>query len=151
MTRETNIVKEIDSLAEYVKNLNFARIHKQAIPSKYKHNELSIRFIDGESTSETGYHYRLDREYQFVYFGESEKSCIEIASKLERKFNDVEVLRLLDSTRHLRIGSFSMSPTFRTENKEVFAFIGVLKANVRQARTFEEAPKMEVIEIEKQE
>lgn len=150
MSRQTNVIKEIESLAEFVKTLNFTRIHKQTTPSKYKPNELVIKFIDGDSTSETGYHYRLDREYQIVYFGDSEKACIEVASNLEQQFNNAEVIKLVDSTRHLRIGSFSMSQPFRTENKEVYAFIGVLQANVRQARTFGTSPKMEVIEIERQ-
>lgn len=145
---ETNIVSEIDSLADYVSELGFTRIWKQTTPSKYTENELMIRFMSDSSTSETGYHNRIDREYQVIYTGESERACIEIASELQRKLNNPIAIRIKDLKRFLRLESFSMSRPFKTEDGEVFAIIGVLNAHVRVAREFEAVEKMNEVSIE---
>lgn len=120
----------------------------QHLPLKYTAGELSIRYQGDTSTSETGYHYRLDREYQFVYFGASELDCIQKATALQRKLNSTHAIPLKGSSRYIRNGLFSLSQPFKTEGGEVFAVIGVLQAEMREARNFDAVPKMGGITIE---
>jgi len=120
----------------------------QTLPAKYTAGELSIRYQGDTSTSETGYHYRLDREYQFVIFGTSERDCVIKASALQRKLNSTQVIPLKGSSRFIRNGLFSFSQPFKTEGGEVFAIIGVLQAEVREARHFDTVPKIGVVEAQ---
>ena len=138
-----DIVQEVESLRNFVADSTlYSRIWMQTLPAQYKSGELSIRFIGDDTTSETGYHFRLDRDYQFVYFGANEFECISKASALQRKLNSTHVIKLKDSDRFLRIGSFSLSQPFKTENTAVFGIIGVLQAQINEARHFEQVPKM---------
>lgn len=140
-----DIAIEVESLRDFVADPTlYSRVWMQTMPAKYTAGELSIRYQGGNTASETGYHYRLDREYQLVYFGTSERDCIIKGSALERKFNSKHVIQLKGSERNIRVGPFSMSQPFKTEGGEVFAIIGMLQAELREARDFtaEEAPKM---------
>jgi len=120
----------------------------QHIPLKYTAGELSIRYQGDSTTSETGYHYRLDREYQFVYFGLTELDCIRKATVLQRKLNSKHAIPMKGSERYIRLGPFSMSQPSKTEGGEVFAIIGMLQAEMREAREFEQVPKIGGITIE---
>lgn len=143
-----DIATEVESLRDYVADPSaYSRIWMQHLPLKYTAGELSIRYMGDTSESETGYHYRLDRQYQFVYFGATELDCIRKVSALQRKLNSTHVIPLKDSSRYLRNGSFSMSQPFKTEGGEVYAIIGVLQAEMREAREFVQAPKMHEINV----
>lgn len=145
-----DIATEIQSLRDYVIDPTiFTRIWLQHMPAKYTAGDLSIRYQGGTTTSETAYHYRLDREYQFVYFGTSELDCIRKATVLQRRFNNTHVIPLLGTDRFIRISTFSTSQPFKTEGGEVFAIIGVLQAVVREARDFEQSGKMTDVIINK--
>jgi len=138
-----DIVKEVETLSEYIAGVTtFNRIWKQYLPPKYTANELSIRYLGDTSTAETSYHLRLDREYQFIYFGTSELDCIQKIALIQRKLKSKDAIQMKGSPRYMRIGSFSMSQPFMTEGSTVYAVIGVLQAQVREARDFVDAPKM---------
>lgn len=142
-----DIALEVESLRDFVTDSAlYSRIWMQSLPAKYTAGELSIRYIGGDTTSETGYHYRLDREYQFVYFGTSERDCIVKASALQRKLNSTHAIPLKGSSRFIRNGLFALSQPFKTEGSEVYGIIGVLQAEMREARHFEHPSKMTAIE-----
>lgn len=146
-----DIALEVESLRDFVVDPTlFSRIWMQYLPDKYTAGELSIRYQGGNTASETGYHYRLDREYQFVYFGATELDCIRKATALQRKLNSTHAIPLKGSERFIRVGPFSMSPPFKSEGGEVFGFIGVLQAEMREARPVigGEVPKIGGITIE---
>lgn len=142
-----DIALEVESLRDFVIDPTlYSRIWMQTMPAKYTAGELSIRYQGGNTASETGYHYRLEREYQFVYFGISERDCIVKASALERKLNSTHVIPLKGSSRYIRNGLFALSQPFKTEGGEVYGIIGVLQAEMREARHFEESPKFTEID-----
>ena len=144
-----DIVLEVESLRDFVADSTlYTRIWMQTLPAKYTAGELSIRFIGDDTASETGYHYRIDREYQFVYFGTSERDCIIKASALQRKINSTHIIPLKGSSRFIRNGLFALQQPFKTEGSEVFAIIGVLHAEMREARHFEVATKIGGITVE---
>lgn len=144
----TDIVTEVESLRDFIADPMFTKYWMQHLPSKYTAGELSVRFIGDTATSETGYHTRFDREYQFVIFGTSERDCIVRASAVQRKLNNVHVIPLKGTSRFIRNGLFALSQPFKTEGGEVFAVIGVLQAEIREARHFEVSPKITGIDAE---
>lgn len=144
----TDISNELESLEYYVHDASdFSKVWLQHIPDKYTPNELSIRYTGDTSQDETGYHYRLDREYQFVYFGESEFDCIQKASAIQKVVKNDKAIQIKDSDKYLRFGSFSFSQPVKAEDSNVHFVIGILQAQVRQARTFTEYEKMKDINV----
>lgn len=142
-----DIALEVESLRDFVADSTlYTRIWMQFLPAKYTAGELVIRNIGSDSESETGYHYRIDREYQFVYFGTTERDCIVKGSALERKLNSTHVIPLKGSSRFIRNGLFALSQPFKAEGGEVFGIIGVLQAEMREARQFEQPSKMAAID-----
>lgn len=136
------IAAEVESLRNYLTDPKYTRIWLQHIPQKPKAGELAIRYQGDSVISETGYHYRIEREYQFVYYGATELDCIQAASELQRVINGTHAIPIEGTDRHMRIGMFGMSQPFRTEGGEVYGVIGVLQAVVREAREFEEVQKI---------
>lgn len=140
------ITKEIETLRDLVADTaDYSRIWLQFIPSKYTAGELSIRYAGDSSFDETGYHYRLDRDYQFVYFGDSEFDCIRKASAIQRKVNNAKPLRIKDSDNVMRLGSFSFGRPYQAEDDIVYFIIGISQAQVRQAREFDPVEKIQEI------
>src|SRR5690606_7261138 len=94
------------------------------------------------TVDETGYHYLINRDYQFVYFAPNELAGVQMASKLQRRVNSVKKLRIKDADGHLTVRSFYFSQPSKTEGGEIYAVLGVLQAQVREAREFAPTPKI---------
>lgn len=140
------ITDEIMALRDFVSDLGFTKINLAHLPAKYVAGELSIRYIAGGTESETAYHYVLDRDYQFVVFGTSERDCLVKSSALQRRMNSAHKIKIgnAEESGYMTLGSFSCSQPFKAEDSEVYGVICVLQAQVREARDFSayEAPKM---------
>lgn len=137
-----SIKTEIESIYEYIKRVfPTEKAHFQKVPSEHKANEISIRYLTGESTNETGYHYRLDHDFQIIYFSKTELECITKLSELERCLNDVTVIPIKDSDRYMRVDSFGNSQPFKTESG-VYSIIGILSVHTREARPQEVVQKV---------
>jgi len=131
-----DIKTEIQSIRDFVApELPGATFKLQNMPDKYKKNELSIKLGPSRSETETAFHYRLDRTYQIVYFGASELDCLTKMQAVERKLNDKQMIPLGSTARYMRIGSFSLSESFKTQTTGVYAVIGMLEAEIRETRT----------------
>jgi hypothetical protein len=142
-----SIVNEIESIYEYIKQVfPTEKAHFQRIPSEIKANEISIRYLIGDSTNETGYHYRLDHDFQIVYFAKTELECITKLSEMERCLNAAMSIPIKDSDRYMRIDSFGNSQPFKTESG-IYSIIGILSVQTREARPQAEVPKVEEVGI----
>ncbi|WP_060210505.1 hypothetical protein [Sporosarcina koreensis] len=141
------ITDEIMALRHYVADIGFTAFHLGNMPTEYVAGELAIRFIGGDTASETGYHFRLNREFQFLVFGTSERDCYSKSSALQRRLNSAHKINVGESG-WLTLGSFSLSPAFKAEGSEVYGIIGILQATAREARHFEKAPKIGGITID---
>lgn len=129
-----SIPNEIESIFTYVEDLFFgATVSYQKIPAELKPNLITLGYATGNSTTETGASYRLERDYQFVYFDSSELKCLDKGDALQRKLNNALVIPILGSTRYLRVGSFSLSQPFKTESG-MYAIIGMLSVELREER-----------------
>ncbi|MEH7521688.1 hypothetical protein V7149_00175 [Bacillus sp. JJ1503] len=130
-----SIVNEIETLAEFIEPLFAgASVHYQQVPIEPKANTLVVRYLMSGNETETGYHYRIDRDFQIVYYAQNDFACMQKFEQLERILNDNLAIPLKGSDRYLRLDSFNFSQPFKTESG-VTAIIGVLKAHVREPRT----------------
>jgi hypothetical protein len=138
----SSIVTDIESIEQYVAPLfPTATIYLQYVPPQPTANSLSIRFQGADTSTETAYHMARHREYQLVYFGASNVDVLTKMDTLDRKLNNDLVIPIKDSTRYLRVESFSLSQPFKTENG-IDAIIGVLAVTVREARGQQEYEKI---------
>ncbi|MGN7387725.1 hypothetical protein [Sporosarcina sp. SAFN-015] len=144
------ITDEIMALRNFVADIGFAYINLAHLPAEYVAGELAIRFMGDTAASETGYHFRLDRDYQFVYFDTSERACLAKASAIQRRMRSAHKINVGNATEsgYLTLGSFSLSQPFKAEGAEVYGIIGMLQATAREARKFEAVPKMGGITID---
>lgn len=140
-----SIVNEIETLAEYIEPLFVgASVHYQQIPIDPKPNTIVVRYLLTDNESETGYHYRLDRHFQIVYYAQNDFACLQKYEQLERIINDKLAIQLKGSDRYLRLDSFSFSQPFKTEGGQT-AIIGILQAHVREPRTQPTALKIQQV------
>jgi hypothetical protein len=133
---------EMESIEQYVAPLfPTAEIHLQYVPAELTTNSLLIRLQSANTETETAYHMARHREYQIVYFDESNVDVITKMDELDRKLSNDLVIPIKDSLRYMRVESFSLSQPFQTENG-IDAIIGVLAVTVREARNQEQYEKI---------
>lgn len=138
----SNIVTDLESIEQYVAHLfPAATIYLQYVPSQPTTNSLSIRLQGASTETETAYHMARHREYQLVYFGASNVDVITKMDALDRKLNNDLLIPIKDSSRYMRVESFSLSQPFKTENG-IDAIIGVLSVTVREARDQQQYEKI---------
>jgi hypothetical protein len=138
----SSIVTDIESIEQYVAPLfPAATIYLQHVPAQPTANSLSIRFQSAGTETETAYHMARHREYQIVYFGASNIDVLTKMDVLDRKLNNDLLIPIKDSSRYMRIESFSLSQPFVTESG-INAMIGVLAVTVREARDQEQYEKI---------
>ncbi|MCM3784316.1 hypothetical protein M3231_15135 [Neobacillus mesonae] len=102
---------------------------KQTVPEQPRPNTLVIRFQNGDPpVKETPYYYRIDREYQFVYFSEFAEEAFPIMDSLVDAF---EITESLPDT-NMRIDGFTYGHPTLTDNK-IYATIGILTAETRRS------------------
>jgi hypothetical protein len=138
----SSIVTDLESIEQYVAPLfPAATVYLQYVPAEPTTNSLSIRLQSADTETETLYHMARHREYQLVYFGTSNVDVITKMDALDRQLNNDLLIPIKDSTRYLRVESFSLSQPFKTENG-IDAIIGVLAVTVREARDQQQYEKI---------
>ena len=130
------IISDIVAIEAFVKAKYPAPAHtyKQTPPLKPEPKTFVVRVIDDGRTTETRYHTRVDRTYQIVYYSDKVADVLTKMDALSFAFMDALIVPVSGSTRNIRVGTFSYSEPFETEN-DLFASIGVLTTEVREART----------------
>lgn len=138
----SSIVTDLESIEQYVAPLfPAATIYLQYVPAELTTDSLSIRLQSADTETETLYHMARHREYQLVYFGASNVDVLTKMDALDRKLNNDLVIPIKDSSRYLRVESFSLSQPFVTESG-INAIIGVLAVTVREARDQQQYEKI---------
>jgi hypothetical protein len=128
------IVNDLISVEKYVKALfPTAATYKQTIPLVPVPNTFVVRFLTGSPESETAYHFRVDRDYQLIYFGATELDVLTKVGAVESALFQRKLIPIDGSLRYIRVENVASSAPFRTDN-ELFAAIIVLSTEVRQAR-----------------
>lgn len=135
------LIEDIVALESFIKaHFPDATTTKQTVPAAPVHNSFVIRFLNDDRETETRYHYRIDREYQIIYF----------ASKAEQVLPKMDTLaRMLyetDAIGRMRVESFAFSQPAKTENG-IYVSIGILETSVREARTQAQYPKINKVTV----
>ena len=143
-----DIIAEINTIGDLLGGVGASRFYKQNLPATYVANTIGIRWQGDNSESETGFHYRVDRLYQVIYFGSNEVNCLGLATKLTAALAQNTKAKIRDSSGFITLGSFALSAPFKTETDGVYAIIGILPVSVRVPREFEKAPKMAEVTVE---
>jgi hypothetical protein len=129
-----SLINDIESVEAFVKSVHAASTtYKQTVPRTQTANMFVIRFQGDSRELETAAHYRIDREYQIVYFGADETDVLAKMDALSKALYQRKLIGIKDSLRYIRVESFSFSQPFKTENA-LYACIGVLSTEVREAR-----------------
>lgn len=137
-----DIIDEINTIGDLLTNVGVTRFYKQDLPKTYVANTLGIRWYGDVSESESGYHYRIERIYQVIYFGKSEVDCLQKIPKIQAPINQHIKAKLRESDGYITLGSLSFTKPFKTETDGVYAVAGVLPVSVRVAREFAPVPKI---------
>jgi hypothetical protein len=131
-----SISNELESVVLFIQNIfPTATFERQNIPDDVSPNLFVVSFHNEIRTTETRFHTKLEREWQFAYFGESTLDVLDQMDKLSKTLLDARiVIPIKDSLRYIRINTFAISEPFQTENK-IDAIMGVLVTETREARS----------------
>lgn len=136
------IMDDIASVGAFVKSVVPGAQLKHEVPSQQTKDTLVVRAITNDYESETGYHYRIDRAYQIVAYGADSPSVLTKMDAIVRKVMDgTTLIPITGSLRYIRTDGFNFATPFRTESG-LWACIGVLQTEVREARTQKEYDKI---------
>ncbi|MFD2702786.1 hypothetical protein ACFSVM_20305 [Paenibacillus shunpengii] len=121
------LLDEIVAIEAFIKaKYPAAKYEKQTVPDKPAHDTFVIRFLDDDREKETGVHYRIDREYQVIYFAQTPQAILPVMDALSKYVYST------DSIGPYRVESFAYSQPFKMESG-MHACIGILTGNVREA------------------
>lgn len=136
------LMNELESVGAFVKSVLPSATLKYEVPTQPTKDTVVVRMLTTDTESETRYHYRVDRAYQVVIYGVDSPTVLERMEAVLRKVNDrTTLIPLAGTLRYIRTDGFSYGAAFRTESG-LFACVGVLQTEVREARTQEQYDKI---------
>lgn len=136
------LVNDLVSVESFVKaTFPTARTEKQTPPKKPSANLFVIRFLNDGRESETAAHFRIDREFQLIYYGSKSEDALTKMDALSKALYQRQVIPINGTLRYLRVKSFAYSQPFETEN-DLYACVGILAIERREARDTETYAKI---------
>lgn len=133
---------ELASVGAFVKTVVSGAALKYEVPSQATKDTLVVRIQTNDYESETRYHYRIDRTYQIITYGADSPSVTAKMDAIARKVNDkTTMIPTVSSLRYIRANGFGYGAAMRTESG-LWACVGVLQTEVREARTQEQYEKI---------
>ncbi|WP_114494891.1 phage tail terminator family protein [Fontibacillus phaseoli] len=135
------LIDDIVAIESFIKaQFPDATTTKQTVPTAPTHNSFVIRFLNDDRETETRYHFRIDREYQIVYFASKAEQVLPKMDALARAFYEADVIG------RVRVESFAFSQPAKTESG-MYVSIGILETSAREARTQTQYPKMNKVTV----
>lgn len=136
------LVSDLVSVENFVHSLYpSASMYKLTAPLTLAANMFVLRFVNESRTLETAAHFRMDRDYQIVYYGENGLDVLTIMDGLSKAFYQKKVIPITDSSRFIGMKSFSFSQLSQTENG-LYTAIGALSTETREARDCDPSEKI---------
>lgn len=130
------LIDEIVAIEAFIKTkYPAAKYEKQTVPEKPANDTFVIRFLDDDREKETGVHYRIDREYQVIYFALTPQAILPVMDALSKHVYQT------DSIGNFRVESFAYSQPFKMESG-IHACIGILTGDVREVIPQKSWPKI---------
>jgi hypothetical protein len=113
---------------------------KQVVPLQPAAGSFYVRMIDEDRTTETRYHYRVDRVYQIVHVTVRPDMVLADMDALGRAIYQDELIG------HIRVNAYSVSQPALTDNG-LYAIIGILDTSVRESRDQTVYPKIDNVTV----
>ncbi|WP_188068977.1 hypothetical protein [Brevibacillus brevis] len=133
---------ELESVGAFVKAVVSDAALKYEVPSQATKDTLVVRIQTNDYESETRYHYRIDRTYQIITYGADSPLVTTKMDAIARKVNDkTTMIPIAGTLRYIRTDGFNFTQALRTESG-LWACVGVLQTEVREARTQEQYDKI---------
>lgn len=137
------IVDEILGIEEFIKSVvPGATVEKQTVPLQPTPGLFVVRFLTESRTDETAYHYRIERDYQVIYYSATPQAAFPVMDALSNALYDVQRIVATGS----RLNSLNYSQPGRTDTDKAsttnagYATLGVLRITSRQSRTQQSYP-----------
>lgn len=139
------VVNDLISVEAFVKaQFSASSTFKQWSPESPESDTFVIQQISDRRETETNYHTRVERTYQIVYVNAELPEVLTKMDALSYAAMDGTLIPINASARFIRVEAFSYSQPFQTEN-DLFACIGVMSTEVREARTQDTSPFIGVV------
>lgn len=113
----------------------------QTEPSAPVDNMFVIRFTGGSRQADTGFHVRVDREYEIIHYGSDVEQVLEHMDGLSKALQQSQTIPMLNSGRHIRVLAFPFAGPAAAAN-DLYVCKGTLSTAVRENR---EPPAFEKI------
>jgi len=139
------VVNELISVEAFVKAQFPSSTYKQKAPLKPASDTFIVQLMGDNRSTETGYHTRVERMYQIVYVNSSLPEVLAKMDALSYAAMDGTLIPINASSRFIRVGAFSYSQPFETEN-DLYAVIGIMQTEIREVRTRDNAPLIGVVD-----
>lgn len=128
------LISDIVSIDAYIaQKFPTAATFRQTAPLKAAPNTFAIRFQNNVSATETATSWRIEREYQVVYYGGAKAvDTLAVMDALSTALYSDKVIA------KIRVESFAYSQPFKAADSDNYVCIGILRAVTREMRSMTE-------------
>jgi hypothetical protein len=137
------IIDEILGIEAFIKSVvPGAIVEKQTVPLQPAPGLFVARFLTESRTDETAYHYRIERDYQVIYYSATPQAAFPVMDALSNAIYDVQRIVATGS----RLNALNYSQPMRTDTDKAattnagYATLGILRITSRQSRTQQSYP-----------
>lgn len=141
--------QEIDTIGDVLEAVGVERFFKQDFPLTYSANTIGIRWQGDNSDGLTGAHYLVENTYQIIYFGDSQRDCLDKSETISAIINDkIDMkIKIRDLVEYITLRSFAMTPVFKTDTDGVYAVSAILTVASNRNRILPEHDKLGALNL----
>lgn len=138
------IIDEILGIEAFIKSVvPGAVVEKQTVPLQPTPGLFVVRFLaEPVRTNETAFHYRIERDYQVIYYSATPQAAFPVMDALSNAIYDVQRIVATGS----RLNALNYTQPMRTDTDKAattnagYATLGILRITSRQSRTQQSYP-----------
>lgn len=143
-----SLLDEVNKVADMIlEKYPDATVYRLGEPSHTENGVFVVQLKQEIRKHEARAHSLVERQYLITCYDESIEQVIITMEKLSRYLMNERIeLPVRDSTKHVRIDSFSITSTYKAQN-ELFACEGLVLTQARELREIEKAEKIKQVFI----
>lgn len=143
-----SLLQEVNSMGSFISTkYPQTMVYQLQEPSVLGNNVFVIQLKQEVRTNEVRQNMLVERQYTITFYGNSIDQVISTMEGLSRyMMSESIVITLMDSTRQLKIESFTFQSTFKTEN-DLVACTGTILTQLREPNVTEQLNKVNNITI----
>lgn len=137
------IMVELDSVAAAVLSEIPGAAVKYEIPVEPQSGQFIVRAQNSDLSSESLFTFRIERDYQIIFYSDDPQTAVETMDRLARRFmrGDTMIPLADNSLRYIRISGVGFGTPVLTESG-LFSILGIMQTELRQARDQEAYTKI---------